>query len=112
MDHHHQRHAHDAGDRRDVAQELEAGLAVEARIDGVVHAEEREGVAVGSRAGDGFKGQIAGGSRPVLDDKLPTEPLRQPLPHQACHNVLSAARGQTDDQAHGPGWIGLRLGDA
>ncbi len=59
MHHHHERHAHDAGDRRDVAQELEARLDVQARVDRVVHAEQRERVAVGRRAGDRLEGEIS-----------------------------------------------------
>jgi len=112
IDHHHQRHAHDGADRRDVAQKLEAGLVVEAGVDGVVDAQKRERVAVGRRIGHCLEGKIARGSRPVLDDELTAEPLRQPLPHQARHDVLSAACGQTDDQTHGPRWVGLRPRDA
>ena len=111
IDHHHQRHAHDGADRRDVAQKLEARLVVKAGVDRVVHAEQGERVAVGGRVSYRLEGKIARGSRPVLDDELTAEPLRQPLSHQARHDVLSAACGQTDDQTHGPGWVGLRLRD-
>jgi hypothetical protein len=112
IDHHHQRHPHDGADRRDVAQKLEAGLVVEAGVDRVVHAEQGERVAVGGRVGDRLEGKIARGAGPVLDDELPAEPLRQPLPHQARHDVLAAACGQPDDQPYGPGWVGLRARDA
>jgi hypothetical protein len=73
--HHHQRHAHDGADRRDVAQKLEAGLVVEAGVDRVVHAQKRERVAVGRRIGHRLEGKIARSSRPVLDDELTAEPL-------------------------------------
>ena len=40
-------------------------------------------------------------TRPVLDDELLAEPLRQRLPHKAGGDVHSTAGGEADDQAHG-----------
>jgi hypothetical protein len=36
-------------------------------------------------------------SRPVLNDELLTEPLRQPLTYQACENVGWTAGGKADN---------------
>jgi hypothetical protein len=40
---------------------------------------------------------IPASARPVLDDVLLTEPLRQPLTYQACENVGWTAGGKADD---------------
>src|SRR5262249_57484817 len=47
-------------------------------------------------------------ARAVSDKDLRTEPLRQPLTDQARDDVSWAAGGKTDNDAHGPAWIGLR----
>src|SRR2546429_8634698 len=103
MDHHHQRHAHDGADWRDVPEKVETGLVVETRVDRVVHAEEGERVAVGRRACHRLEGKIAGSSRPVLDDELPPEAFREPLADETRHDVLPATRGQTNDQTYRSG---------
>ena len=45
-------HAHDAGDRRDVADEIEIELVVERRVDRVARADQQQRVAVRRRAHD------------------------------------------------------------
>ena len=104
--------AADARDRRDVAKEIVIELIVERRVDCVWCTDEKERVAVGGRAHDGFGGDIAGGARPVLDDEWLAEPLRQPLAHQAREDVIRGTGGKADDQAHWPSRIGLRPRDA
>src|SRR5687767_238309 len=79
--HHDQRHADDAGDRRDVAAEIE--LVVECCVDRVRSADMEERVAVRRRLCDRLGGDIARRTRPVLDDEWLTKPARQPLPHKA-----------------------------
>src|SRR5262249_20691976 len=51
---------------------------------------------------------VAAGARPVLDDDLLAESLRQPRPHDAGDGVGAAACGKADDPAHRPRRIGLR----
>src|SRR6516165_7437973 len=47
-----------------------------------------------------------------FDDELLTEPLRQPLTDQACHDVECAGRSKRGDDAHRPRRIGLRPSEA
>ena len=110
--HHDVGHADDARDRRDVADEIEIELVVERRIDRVRRADQEKRVAVGRRAHDRLGGDIAAGARPVLDDELLAEPLRQPLTDQARDDVGRAAGGKADNDAHRPRRIGLRPSDA
>ena len=89
LHHHDVWHAADARDRRDVADEIEIELVVERRVDRVVASDQKERIAVRRRAHDRLGGDIAAGARPVLDDELLAEPLRQPLTHQARDDVES-----------------------
>ena len=80
VDHHHIRHAHDRGDRRDVAPELEMQLVVERRVDRLRRRYHQDGVSVGCRINDCLHADIACRAGPVLDDKRLPKPLRQPCP--------------------------------
>ena len=51
------------------------------RVDDGGRAEEQQRVAVGRRIGHRLDGKAAAGARPVLDDDLLAEPLRQPRRH-------------------------------
>ena len=88
-------YADDARDRRDVADEIEIELVVERRVDRVRRRGQEERVAVGRRVHDGLGADIAAGARPVLDDELLAEPLRQPLPHQPRDDVGRAAGAES-----------------
>jgi hypothetical protein len=100
MHHHHQRLAGNARDRRDVAQEIEGQPRIERRADRVRRTDQQQRVAVGRRTHDRLGCYVAGGAGPVLDDERLPEPLRQPLHHQPREDVVGAARGKPDDQAH------------
>src|SRR5262245_6029615 len=69
-------------------------------------------MAVGRRAHDRLGGDVGARAWPVFDDEWLTEPLREPLTHQACENVDPAARSEADDHPHRPRRIGLRPGEA
>ena len=112
IDHHDNGNAADARDRRDVADEIEIELVVERRVDRVRRSDQEERIAVRRRAHDRLGGDIAASARPVLDDELLAEPLRQPLTDQARDDVGRAAGGEADDDAHRPRRIGLRPRDA
>src|SRR5262245_14013051 len=101
-----------AGDRRDVADEVEIELVVERRIDQICPRDKEERVAVRRRAHDRFGADIAATAWPVLYDEWLAEPLRQLLTDEARQNVLRAAGGNGDDQAHRPRRIRLRPSDA
>src|SRR5262249_60990615 len=70
------------------------------------------GEAAGGGPPAGSGAVMAAGPRPVLDDELLTEPLRQPLSHQAPEDIALAARRDWHDQTHRPRRIGLRPSDA
>ncbi len=112
VDLHHQRHAHDAGDRRDVADEIELEIVVERGVDGVVRPGHEQRVAVGRRVRDRLDRDIAAGAGTVVDDYGRSEPLRQPLRDDAGDDVLRAAARKAAEDAHRPRRIGLRPGDA
>src|SRR5262249_61211662 len=87
MDHHHKRHDHNAGDRRDVADEIEVELVIERRVTSVRRGREKERMPVWSRTDDRLGGDIAVRSGPVLDDKWLAEPLREALTDKTTCDV-------------------------
>src|SRR5215510_8003219 len=97
-----------ACDRRDVADEIETELVIERGVDRVPTADYEQRVAVRRCAHDRLGADIAARAWSILDDERLTEPLRQPLTDQARDDVSWAAGGKTDNDAHGPAWIGLR----
>src|SRR5262245_12410215 len=100
-----------AGDRRDVADEIETKLVIERGVDGIPTADHEQRVAVCGRAHDGLGADIAAAARSVLDNELLTEPLRQPLTHQTRDDVGRTGRSERHDDAHRPRRIGLRDSD-
>src|SRR5262245_13357167 len=74
-----------------------------------VAASVASGAAVRGRTHDRLGADITASARPVLDDKLLTEPFRQELAHQTRDDVIPAASGSHNDHAHRPRRIGLRL---
>src|SRR5262245_4862608 len=97
-----------AGDRRDVADEIETKLVIERGVDGIPTADHEQRVAVRRCAHDRLCADIAAAARSVLDDKLLTEPLRQPLTHHTRDDVGRTGRSERHDNAHRPRRIGLR----
>src|SRR5262249_56736006 len=73
---------------------------------------EQERVATGRSAHDGLGSNMAGGTRPVLDDERLPKPLRQRLTNQPRSCVGRAAAGKSDDDAHRPAWVALRPSEA
>src|SRR5262249_30436724 len=61
---------------------------------------------------DRLGADIAACARPVLDDELLAEALRQPLAHQAREDVSRAAWSNADDDMHRLRRIGLRPSQA
>src|SRR5215813_9829116 len=111
--HHHEvRHDNNAGDRRDVADEIEVELLIKRRVHRVRRMDEEERIAIRYRTHDGLRGDISAGARPVLDNELLAESLGQPLTHRTGDEVVSAARRDWHDQTHWPRRIGLRPRDA
>ena len=67
--------AHDAGDGRRIANEIEVKMLIERRVGCNRRRDHEEGVTVTRRFHYRFSADIAAGARPVLDDELLTEPL-------------------------------------
>src|SRR5262249_22746603 len=57
---------------------------------------------------DRLGGDVAAGSRTVVDDERLTEPLREPLTYQARRDVRTASGREANNDAHRPRRIGLR----
>src|SRR5262249_41310943 len=76
-----------AGDRRDVADEMEHRRLTERGVEGLPPAGYGSGVSVWGRAPDALGADFAAAARWVLDNKLLPEPLRQPLTHQTRDDV-------------------------
>src|SRR5262247_2973786 len=104
-------HTGDAGNRRDVAAEIETKLFVQRSIDRVCRSDEEERIAVRERAHDRLGGNIAGSTWPALDDEWLAEPLRQPLTHRTRDDVGRSAERKPNNPAHWPRRIGLRPRD-
>src|SRR5262245_65247242 len=85
LDRHRWIHLHDKGlamnarYRRDVADQIEIKLLVERGVDRVHRSGYKKRISVRGRVDHRLSGGIAGRARPILDDELLTEPLRQPL---------------------------------
>jgi hypothetical protein len=69
MYHHHVRRADDAGDGRDVAQEIEIEFFVERGVNGIRRTGQEKRIAVGLRADDRLGAQIAASARPVFNNE-------------------------------------------
>src|SRR5262245_2324449 len=104
--------AMNARDRGDVADQIEIELFVECSVDSVHRSGHKERIPVRGRVYDRLGGDIASRARPIPDDKLLTETLRQPLSYQARHDVGGTTGGKSDNDAHRPGRIALRPSDA
>ncbi len=101
----------DARDRCSVAEKIETEFVVERRIDGGRRPGGKKRIAVRGRTHDHLGRQVSARAGPVLDDDGLAEMLRQPLPDQACDDVVWAAGGGRDDNAHRPRRKCLRLRD-
>src|SRR5262249_51840699 len=112
MHHHDVGHDNNAGDRRDVAQEVVVELLVDRLVDRVCGGQDEQRVAVARRAHDRFYAEIAGTAWAVLDHERLAESLVQPLSDHPRMNVIRAAGREGHNDACRPRWIGLRPRDA
>src|SRR6516225_3714734 len=80
--------------------EIETEMVVERRIDCVRRSDLEERVAIGGRPNDHLGSNIAGRTRPIVDDKLLAEPFRQRLSNQAPDNVGRGSTRKADDEAN------------
>src|SRR5262245_36475625 len=109
MNHYGLRQPHQAGHRCNVPDEIEIEIFVKRGVDRVCRTYHEQGISVRGRAYHSFGRQIAGSADLVLNHELLAEPLREPLTYQACSDVRRGAGRKTDDNAHRPRRIGLRL---
>ena len=106
--HQHADAAHGAGDRHDVAQEIELQIVVERGAGGVGHADGEQRVAVGRGAHDRLGADVAARAGTVLDHERLAELLRERLRDDPHKDVDRAAGRKADDDAHRPVRPGLR----
>src|SRR5262249_6915272 len=104
--------AADGRDRRDVPNKIETEIGVECGVNCIRGANLQKRIAIGGGLHDRFGGGIAGSTRPVLDYELLSKSLRQPLTHEACHDVGSPASRKANDDPHRPRRIALRPTDS
>src|SRR5262249_12262315 len=102
-------YSHDACDRSDIADEIEAEPLVEGRIDGIGRIREQKRMAISGGAHDGFRCEVVGSTRAVFDNERLSETFLQPLSHEPSNSGVSAAGRVADDDAHRFGRIGLRV---
>src|SRR5262245_20122845 len=79
--------AANAGDRYDVAEEIEIELGVECRIDRIRRPDQEKRIAIRRCPYDRLGPNVAGSARAVLNNKGLAELLRQPLTYQTCKHV-------------------------
>jgi hypothetical protein len=109
-----QRHRHrgDQPDRREVLARIEAGIGVEARVDGNGSGvAEEQRVAVGRALDEGARADEAGAAGAVVDHDLLAEFARELLRDDARHGVDAAAGRVRHDKGDGAGGIILREGE-
>src|SRR5262245_1639749 len=80
MQRHNLRSTNDPCYRYNVVSEVEVEFVVERHAYGLRSSHEEECIAVRGCTSDGLSGDIAGSTRAILNDKLLSEPLREPLP--------------------------------
>src|SRR5262249_61283200 len=80
-------------------------------VDGIGDGALQQRVAVVRRVRNQIGGDVAAGAAAVLDDELLTELLAERLREHARGDVAGGAGGKTDDDAHRPRRVALRLGD-
>src|SRR5262245_65227349 len=98
----HVRHADEAGDRIDVAQEVEVDILVERSVDRVGGVDEDYRIAIGRRLNDGFGREIIACTRAILDDELLAKPLAEPVAEYPRKNVSRAAGRIADNDVRLP----------
>ena len=105
--HHHLRDANDAGDRFRVTQEIEIEMLIKRGVDGVCAGDQKQRVAVCRRLHHRLGRDVGAGARPIIDDELLAEPLRQPFRRQPRHGVGGAAGRKTAEDMHRARRIGV-----
>src|SRR5262249_7607521 len=94
--------------RGNVPRHVEWQVVKHNRVDERRRRIEQQCVPVGRRIDYRLCRDVRTCPRPVFDNDLLTEPLRQPLPHNPAYSVSTAAGRPADDQPHRPCRIVLR----
>src|SRR5262249_39082952 len=106
------RHRGDQPDRREVLARIEAGIGVEAGVDGDGSGvPEEQRVAVGRALDEGARADEAGAAGAIVDHDLLAERARKLLRDHARHGVDAAARRVRHDKGDDAGGIILREGE-
>jgi hypothetical protein len=109
FDHHHAGAVHHPGDRRDVANDVEAQIVVEPGAEGIHRGDHEQRVAVRGSADHRFGREIAAGAGTIVDDERMAQPGRQPIGDDAREQIGRAAGSRADDEPHRPRRIALRV---
>src|SRR5262245_7632883 len=96
--------------RSDVANETEFEIVIERRVPRIGRRGEEQRVTVGRCPHECLRGNVAARTRPVLDEELLAEPLRQPLADEARVCVVDPARRKAGDDPHRTRRVALRGG--
>jgi hypothetical protein len=91
-----------------VANEIEVELFVERRIHCVRRDDQEQRVAIRRRDDDNFGADTAASARPVLNDEVLSEPLRQPLAREPREDVRRVTGRESNDEAHRSRRISIR----
>jgi hypothetical protein len=110
---HHIRHPRDAGDGRDVAQEVERQTLVKGRIDAIGGVDQQDRVAVGRGVHHHLGADVVAGAGPVVDHELLAEMLGKVLAQDSRQDVGGSGGRIGHHPFHRPGRIvlGPRGGD-
>src|SRR5215813_4369962 len=91
INHHDFGHAHDARNRRDVADDIEIELVIERRVDRVRRGHQEKCVAVRWGTDDRFGADIRAATWAVFYDELLAQPPREPRSDETRENVGQSA---------------------
>ena len=82
-----------AGNRLDVAHDIDRAFFIERHVDGMRRSDLQKRISIRWRARGRLQGEIAAGTRPIVDDHRLPEPLRQRLTDEARDDVGRATGG-------------------
>src|SRR5262249_23793739 len=93
---------------RNILNDFEGHLLVKPRVDRVRYRHVKHRVAIWAGPYGLGRAEVAAASRAVFYDEWLAEPLRKQLTEQPTMHIVRASRGERDDDAYRPRWIGLR----
>src|SRR5262249_6416832 len=102
MELHHERSTDEAGDGRNVTNEIEIEPFVQCGVYGIRNTNQKQRIAIGGRLRDGVGPNVCTRARSILDDERLPQTLGQPLADQARRHIGRASRWKSHDDAGRP----------